>query len=78
MALVSVWRGVPRRGFNRYFLGPFCWCLRGFYFGGVGGWALGYDSVGLRQFPNILSFPKILIFYVVSCSATREATEIYT
>ena len=40
-------------GFNFCFSWVFCWCWRGVPFGGEGGGARGYHSMGFRHFPNI-------------------------
>ena len=56
LALVSVWVSVPPGRGEGVIAG--------------GSWALSYDSVGFRQFPNILWFPKIRNL------ATHEATGI--
>ena len=55
-----------------------------FFFGrgggcGGGDWALGYNSLRFRHYPELFQFPKILIasLKALSRSATREATRIY-
>ena len=48
------WRTVSwgGGGVSCYFLGRFCSCWLGLHFGGGGGWALGYHSMGFRHFPT--------------------------
>ena len=42
LALVFVWGCAPPGGFNRYFLGLFCYYWRSFYFGGGLGMGLPF------------------------------------
>ena len=39
--------------------------MGGFIFVGTRHWALGYHSMGFRNFLNIFQFPKILSFFLV-------------